>query len=302
MENWAQKAQEIIRRQGQVILVTLGEANGSTPRGSGTKMLISGPETHGTIGGGNLEFMVIEQARKMLEAPDAGLLYQHYALGPLLGQCCGGSTDILLEKLTPEHIPLLDEIIKAVKTKIPYGLVSATSGTNASKYLVTVKQETEDKLFEWHHNDAIPLYMFGAGHVGKAMAAVLGRLNFSVTWIDDREGQFPEKLPDNVDAIRAHDPLDYVAEAPEGAIFLIFTYSHKLDYDITSAILKRADFRYCGMIGSGTKRARFITYHLKSGGTEEQVKKLTCPVGLSGVRGKSPDVIAVAVAAELLSV
>jgi len=304
MKNWAATAQEIIRGQGQVILVTLGAVNGSTPRGSGTKMLIDDTRVSGTIGGGNLEFMVTEQARKMLKSPDRALLYQHYALGPLLGQCCGGAANVLLEKLTGCHLPLLGQITAAVEKRTPYGLMSATGGTEVGKHLVTIPSEDvqDGILYEWHPNDAAPLYMFGAGHVGKAMAAVLGRLNFEVTWIDDREGQFPELVADNVERILSPEPLKYVAAAPAGTIFLVFTYSHKQDYDITSAILKRTDFRYCGMIGSKTKRARFATYYLKSGGTEGQLEALTCPVGLKDITGKSPDVIAIAVAAQLLSI
>jgi len=303
MKNWAATAQGIIRRQGQVILVTLGEANGSTPRGSGTRMLVGDTRVRGTIGGGNLEFMVTEQARKMLASPDVRLLYQHYALGPLLGQCCGGATNVLLEKLTESHLPLLGQIMSAVEKRMPYGLMSATGGAEVSKSLVTMPQEDiqDGILYEWHSNDAMPLYMFGAGHVGKAMAAVLGRLNFEVTWIDDREGQFPEMVADNVERILSAEPLKYVADAPAGAVFLVFTYSHKLDYEITGAVLKRADCRYCGMIGSATKRARFVRYHLKSGGTEGQLEALTCPIGLKDITGKSPDVIAIAVAAQLLS-
>lgn len=303
MKNWAATAQEIIHRQGQVILVTLGEVNGSTPRGSGTKMLIGDTQVSGTIGGGNLEFMVTGQARKMLGSPDRALLYQHYALGPLLGQCCGGAANVLLEKLTECHLPLLGQITAAVEKRTAYGLMSATGGTEVGKSLVTTPPEdVEDGiLYEWHPNDAAPLYMFGAGHVGKAVAAVLGRLNFAVKWIDDRAGQFPELVADNVERILSPEPLKYVAAAPAGAVFLIFTYSHKLDYEITGAVLKRADFRYCGMIGSATKRTRFVRYHLKSGGTEGQLAALTCPVGLKGITGKSPDVIAIAVAAQLLS-
>jgi len=304
MKNWAATAQEIIHRQGQVILVTLGEVNGSTPRGSGTKMLVDDTQVRGTIGGGNLEFMVTEQARKMLGSPDVNLLYQHYALGPLLGQCCGGAANVLLEKLTECHLPLLGQITAVVEKRTAYGLMSATGGAEVGKSLVTIPPENiqDGILYEWHPNNAMPLYMFGAGHVGKALAAVLGRLNFAVTWIDDRAGQFPELVADNVERILSAEPLKYVAEAPAGAIFLVFTYSHKQDYDITSAILKRADSRYCGMIGSKTKRVRFAAYHIKSGGTEPQLNCLTCPVGLKDITGKSPDVIAIAVAAQLLSI
>lgn len=304
MKNWAAEITAIIQRDGDAILVTLGKSRGSTPRGSGTKMLVGRHETQGTIGGGNLEFMVTEQARKMLAAPDADLLYQHYALGPLLSQCCGGTTNVLLEKLSQDHFPLLDQISEAVKNKLPYGLVSATGGPVVNKRFISapqMAQDGNDEISEWNQNDALPLYMFGAGHVGKAMASVLARLNFDVKWIDSRQDQFPEIVADNVEKILSDDPEYLVSQAPGGTIFLIFTYSHQRDYEITSAVLKRGDFRYCGLIGSKTKRVRFEKYFIKTDGTEKQLKKLTCPIGLSRITGKAPDIIAIAVAAELLA-
>lgn len=302
MKNWAEDAKAIIQRDGDVILITLGKSKGSTPRGSGTKMLIGQAIASGTIGGGNLEYMVTEQARKMLDAPHIHLMYQHFALGPLLGQCCGGATNILFEKLTQEHFPLLDQIIDAVKNKLPYGLLSATTGDVVNKLFVTSPPgDSTDEIAEWHQNDAQPLYMFGAGHVGKALASALGRLNFEIKWIDDRKDQFPEMVADNVEKILIDDVVCHVRQAPAGTIFLIFTYSHQLDYDITAAVLKRGDFLYCGLIGSQTKRARFEKYFIKSGGLGQQLKKLTCPIGLPGIVGKSPDIIAIAVAAEMLS-
>lgn len=302
MKNWAEKAKAIIHGDGEVILVTLGNSKGSTPRGSGTKMLIGRDDTVATIGGGNLEFMVTEQARKMLAAPDIHLMYQHFALGPLLGQCCGGATNVLFEKLNRDHFSLLDQIIDAVENKLPYGLVSGISGDEVVKHFVTSQQVvSEHEIFEWDQNDATPLYMFGAGHVGKAMAAVLGRLNYDIKWFDDRKDQFPEMVADNVEKILSDDPVWHVDQAPQGCIFLVFTYSHSQDYDITAAVLKRNDFSYCGMIGSATKRVRFEKFFMKSGGAEKLLRNFTCPIGLSHIAGKAPDIIAIAVAAELLS-
>lgn len=303
MKNWAGDIKALIEQNGDAVLATIGPSKGSTPRGSGTKMVIGRDTTFGTIGGGNLEFMVTEQARKMLAAPEVDLLYQHYALGPLLSQCCGGATNVLLEKLTPAHIPLLNQISAAFTAKQPFGLISATDDLKVNKQFVTVSPSMGIKnyLTEWNENDAVPVYMFGAGHVGKALAAVLGRLNFEVTWIDDRQDQFPDLMADNVQKVLTDEPVQLVSQAPAGTIFLVFTYSHQMDYAITAAALKRQDGRYCGMIGSKTKRARFEKYFMKSGGVAKQLSRFTCPIGLPTVMGKAPDSIAIAVAAELLS-
>lgn len=302
MKNWAKSAKEMIDREGQVILATLGPSKGSTPRGSGTKMLIGRDDVRGTIGGGNLEFMVTQQARKMLADEEVSLLYQHYALGPLLSQCCGGATNVLLEKLGPEYLPLLCLVMTATEDKTPYGLISRITGPEISKKFVTIRSEKDcdDEIYEWNSNDALPIMMFGAGHVGKAMAATLGRLNFEVTWLDDRAEMFPELIADNVEKIITDTPVDFVVKAPANSIFLIFTYSHQLDYELSQAILKRDDFRFCGMIGSRTKRVRFEKYFLKNGGTETKLENFTCPIGLDDIKGKEPDVIALSVAAQLL--
>lgn len=303
MEFWAEKAKRMIAQEAQVILVTVGQAKGSAPRSQGTKMLIGAQDIFGTIGGGNLEFQVMDQAHKMLADSQMNCLYQTYALGPILQQCCGGSVKILLEKLDASHLPLLAQVNKAQHSGDAYGLISALEGGQVDKRFIERKAPDgyPGHLEEWIDAPPHPLYMFGAGHVGRAMAVVLGSLNFHVKWIDGRQGVFPDQCEDNIEKITDEDPAHFVQEAPEGSIFLIFTHSHQLDYEITAAVLKRGDAAYCGMIGSSTKRNRFEHYCEKEGMDNEKVAKLVCPIGLQNVQGKSPQVIAVAVAAELLS-
>ena len=150
-----------------------------------------------------------------------------------------------------------------------------------------------------------PLFIFGAGHVGRAVVRALADLPFRITWIDSRAEEFPEHIPANT---RKHllDPVTgdmaaEVAAAPAGAFYLVFTHSHDLDFAVTAAVLARGDARYCGLIGSRTKRTRFVRrFEREEGLSPADIARLTCPIGIAGIPGKAPAHIAVAVAAELL--
>lgn len=243
------------------VLITVEEIQGSAPREAGAAMWVDARGTHGTIGGGNLEFQATEQARKLLHDPDRTETIQKYALGPLLEQCCGGSVVLKLAK----------------------------------------KPLAEREALLRDRRPLAPLYMFGAGHVGRSVAQALRPLPFRITWVDGRAQEFPDFLPKHAVKVTDIEAVKVVGEAPAKALYLIFTHSHQLDYDITAAVLKRGDARYCGLIGSETKRSRFESRLLKEQGiTADDLRNLTCPIGIEGVDGKEPEVIAAAVAAQLL--
>lgn len=136
-----------------------------------------------------------------------------------------------------------------------------------------------------------PLYLFGAGHVGTALMAAIGPLPFDVRLFDNR----PEKNAAPINSVKS-----VVSAAPKKALFLVMTHDHALDYELVCAILSRKLMGYCGMIGSKTKRARFLSKLRKDGLTEEQLSRLTCPIGIDGIQGKEPEIIAASVAAQLL--
>ena len=142
--------------------------------------------------------------------------------------------------------------------------------------------------------------LFGAGHVGRAVAKALADLPCRVTWIDSRDNAFPESLPDNVVAQVSDGPAYDVGEAPGQSYFLIMTHSHAIDREVTEAVLRRGDVAYCGLIGSRSKRRQFEQRWRAKGLTEAQIGRLTCPIGIDGISGKRPAEIAVAVAAQLL--
>jgi xanthine dehydrogenase accessory protein XdhC len=145
-----------------------------------------------------------------------------------------------------------------------------------------------------------PLFVFGAGHVGKALVSVLAGLPFQIVWVDSREGVFPIVLPENVAAQQTPAPVEYVERAPESTCFLVLTHSHALDYDLCKAILTRGAFCFLGLIGSHTKAARFAHRLARDGMPPDRIGRLVCPFGIAGIEAKQPQAIAVAVAAQLL--
>src|SRR5262249_9071940 len=138
------------------------------------------------------------------------------------------------------------------------------------------------------------------GHVGQALVHIMGDLPFDITWVDSRDSMFPAPLPDNVRPVCARTPVNTVDSAPAGALFLVMTHDHGLDYEICRRVLARGDFGWLGLIGSKSKGARFRSRLARDGVVAEQVARLTCPIGIDGVGSKLPAAIAVSVAAQLL--
>jgi xanthine dehydrogenase accessory factor len=155
-------------------------------------------------------------------------------------------------------------------------------------------------LFEPLQPSDFNVVLFGAGHVGRALVRVLGPVPCRVTWVDSRAGEFPADVPDNVRVVRTDAPAAEVAAARTGSYFLVMTHSHALDYELVGAVLKRGDFAFCGMIGSQTKRRTFENGLAKHDVPSDRLPRLTCPIGIAGIKGKEPGAIAVAVAAQLL--
>ena len=243
------------------VLVEVTQALGSAPREAGTRMLVSATQCEGTIGGGHLELKAIERARRLLAAGETVPQSAHYPLGPALGQCCGGAVTLGFSRLDASSV--------------------AAWPMAAPRF---------------------HLQLYGAGHVGRAIVNALAPLNVLVDWIDGRDEEFP---PDS--ALPAHtrkvcvDSLDAeVNEAPRGAFYLVLTHRHDLDLRIAEAILRRGDFGFFGLIGSQTKRARFIHRFEERGIAPEAIARMTCPIGVPGIEGKEPEVIAASVVAQLL--
>jgi len=259
--------------QGQpVVIAVVTETKGSAPRDEGAMMAVLVDGSYfGTIGGGALEWEAQAQARSMHAAFAADGITEarqmRRALGPDLGQCCGGHVVIDLALVARDKVPWL-----------------------ASRIRSALSSDTRQAVA-----------LFGAGHVGRALALALAPLPFHLVWIDSRKAAFPDKVPANCDAFTLADPVAVIARTPPGALVLVMTHDHGLDLAITAAALGRDDLPFVGLIGSATKRARFVRQLRELGLTEARIAALHCPVGLPGITGKEPAVIAASIAAQLLA-
>lgn len=248
------------------VLVTVESAAGSTPREAGTVMLVFFGDTVGTIGGGALEHRAERRARSALRGVGDLPESETIPLGPAIGQCCGGSVMLRFRALAAGDL-------------LP---------------LARWRQELLDL--------ATPLWLFGAGHVGEAVADAVAPLPFTLTWIDSRPAMFSRELPSAVTAVPARAPHLQVDRAPPGSLLLIMTHSHAQDFDIVDAALKRSDLDFVGLIGSATKRSRFIARLRARGHGEPAIQRLVCPIGVTGIAGKQPEIIAASVAVQLLRI
>jgi xanthine dehydrogenase accessory factor len=285
-----------------VALISILATEGSAPRGAGTRMLVTGEGQRGTIGGGNLEYRAVEQARAILERPAGTWRVQDYPLGPLLGQCCGGRVRLLVEHVDPDALGWLDEAAGdriLVSTLLPDRIERHVSMSALPVSLPARgdRPRAGDSFAEVVGQHLRPLYLFGAGHVGQAVARHAEHLPFRLAWFDTRP--LFETIPGV--AIAPEDAIEQcVGEAPDEAAIVIMTHDHALDYRLTRAALERAPVSFVGLIGSATKRARFLSRLERDGVGATARARLTSPIGVAGVMGKEPDVIAVATLAQLL--
>ncbi|WP_295857069.1 xanthine dehydrogenase accessory protein XdhC [uncultured Xylophilus sp.] len=266
MDRLWQRCERRLHEGAPAVLVRVVQAQGSVPRGPGAWMLVFADAAEGTIGGGRLEFDAIAEARRRLAqapAPEGGTV--RYALGPSLGQCCGGVVHLAYDRL------------------------GSADGARWRETLAPLRA---------------PVALFGGGHVGAAIARVLAPLPFALTWIDSRDGIFPPDTPAGVVCEHSEPVQAAVAPLADGSRVLIMSFSHAEDLDIVAACLRRqraqADLPFVGLIGSRTKWATFRQRLEARGFTEAELRHVTCPIGVPGIAGKEPEVIAVAVAAQLL--
>ena len=254
-------------RKEEAVLVQITATEGSVPREAGTWMAVFANEVVGTIGGGHLEYQAIADARQRLHGlpvvQEEAL--SRVVLGPSLGQCCGGVVHLRFETLGASDVPALTQRL----------------GSQLQ-----------------------PVALFGGGHVGHALVQVLSNLPFALTWIDSRDGIFPDAVPEQVICEQSDPVQRAVPGLAPGSHVLIMSFSHAEDLDIVAECLKRqrekGDLPYIGLIGSKTKWASFRQRLTARGFSDLELAQVTCPIGLPGIQGKEPEVIAVSVAAQLL--
>jgi xanthine dehydrogenase accessory factor len=309
MRVWLKPLEEILARGEAAMLVHLAELKGSAPREAGATMLVTESATFDTIGGGEMERTAILKARELLSA--GGAAFVHLSLGPQLNQCCGGAVTIAFEPFAPADLAWLKKLIRAAEEppQVTRTVTIEASGNFRRDWSTDADDGPDyDALIEAArvsireriNPETQALWLFGAGHVGRAVAPVLAPLGFAMTWVDGRAGQFPDPALSGVRQLALAMPELAVDEAPPGTIFLVMTHSHPLDEAICEAILRRDDFAYLGLIGSATKRARFVKRLGEAGIPPAMLERLVCPIGIPSIGSKEPAAIAASVAADLL--
>lgn len=300
MMDWLEQLPRLAAR-GPVAMISVLASEGSAPRGAGTRMLVTAEGEHGTIGGGALEFRAVEQARSVLAHAPGTWRVQDYPLGPLLGQCCGGRVRLLIEHVEPQALGWLGEARegRVLVSQFKPGAVErhVSDGPAAALSARGDRPRQGSRIAEAIGAVRRPLYLFGAGHVGQAIARHIGGLPLRLAWFDTRP-VFAGVA--DVAVVPESAIAECVADAPGEAALVILTHDHALDYGLTRAALARTPLAFTGLIGSQTKRARFLTRLERDGISAEARGRLTCPIGLPGVTGKEPDVIAVALLAQVL--
>jgi xanthine dehydrogenase accessory factor len=304
--------ERFIAEHDSAVLVTLAETQGSSPREAGARMVVRPDGAFsGTIGGGALEWIALAEAQSMLARGEA-FRRLNKALGPDLGQCCGGRVVVTLERFAASDRDTVSTFAQAERAGSFVTIAAPGSGRPVRSLAPPGADRTagealynklrDGRVVERFGQDTTPLYLFGAGHVGRALALALAPLPFHVTWTDPRPGAFPSHIPGNVTCINDAPPVDALARAPDGALVAIMTHSHALDLDVAAAALKARRFPYVGLIGSATKRARFVSTMSKLGIAKDDLDRLICPIGLLEIRDKAPAAIAAAIVAQLLIV
>lgn len=309
--------QDWLRCGDPAVLVTVAIAEGSVPREAGAHMLVSDNAQCDTIGGGHLEWQAIAIARAMLR--DGRLRHlERFALGPSLGQCCGGVAHLLFERCDHAYLACLQarretDTFRLVALDGPESVLCDADGRvlmggAAPRFdPAAATQVLRDDTGRRWLVDAIRaprahLFLFGAGHVGAAIVRLAGDLPCRVTWVDERDDLFPDAVPANVRIEATDTPEAVVAGAPSGSSFLVMTHSHALDQRLAEAILAHPRAGWFGLIGSVTKRRQF-EHRLRARGLDgARIDAMACPIGVPGITGKQPAVVALAVVAQLLSV
>lgn len=290
MADWITDAREALR-QGPAALVTILATEGSAPRRPGARMVVTATGLAGTIGGGALEHQSAAQARAILSLAPGSWRIQDYPLGPLLGQCCGGRVRLLVEHLAdlperdgPFEVVLADRVLR---TPLARGVAPPALSARGPLPVAGAR------FLERVETDCLPVCLFGAGHVGRAIAARAAGLPFHLAWYDSR----PE-MAETPGVALADEAgmIAHAAGAPDGGAVVVVTHDHALDYRLVAAALG-GPARFVGLIGSRTKRARFLS-RLAAAGMDGA--RLTCPIGLPGIEGREPEVIAIATLAQLL--
>jgi xanthine dehydrogenase accessory factor len=292
-----------VARHGAVVRVVIADLSGSSPREVGASMMVWADGQSGTVGGGALEWEAAARARAMLAAGGTAEVIR-VALGPTLGQCCGGAVTLAAERWDAVSVAgLTGEVIARVlpggAAEMPLAVARIIARARGEG-VMTSTRIVQGWLVEPVARPMRDIWVWGAGHVGRALIAVVAPLpGLRVIWVDTGAERYPETVPEGVIQRIAANPADLITDVPVHAEHFVLTFSHALDLELCHRLLVHG-FVALGLIGSQTKRARFRSRLAALGHSDAQIARIACPIGDPAL-GKHPQAIAVSVAAALLS-
>jgi xanthine dehydrogenase accessory factor len=294
-----------VAAHGPLCRVVVARVRGSAPREAGAAMLVWADGFSGTIGGGALEWEALADARRRLGrgGPD-GL--RSWPLGPGLGQCCGGAVTAAFEMFDAARVGAIDaggpvhaRPLGHAEREPPGAIRAHARAARAGEAGPLALSVDPAWLSERIDPARTPLWLYGAGHVGRAAVRAFADLPFAITWVDDAPARFPADCMGAAPLMAAR-PAEAAALAPPGAVHMVMTYSHAMDLEICHCVLSAGGFARLGVIGSASKSARFRARLRALGHGDGAIARLECPIGTPGLGGKAPAEIAISLAADLL--
>ncbi|MBN8998597.1 MAG: xanthine dehydrogenase accessory protein XdhC [Rhizobiales bacterium] len=308
MRLW-QRLLEAIDVHGRAAMASVVGMQGSTPREAGARVVaLPDGSFFGTIGGGTLEWRALADLQALLARPASKTTtWRSVALGPELGQCCGGRVELVYELFGADRRSEVAEL-SALEAGGPFRTRAVMAAdaplrrtADAAGVVPIGSARRSGGLLEEGFGEARrALWLFGAGHVGRALVLALAPLPFEISWIDPRPDAFPARVPPNVRCMESGDPPAALDAAADGDFVLVMTHNHSLDLAIVDRALARPGLGYVGVIGSASKRARFRRLLAQGGHPADAIERMVMPIGIPGIRSKLPAAIAASVTSDLL--
>ena len=340
--DWIQRIAQLTVSQGAVARVVIIDITGPTPRAEGAAMLVTTDAREGKIGRGAIESEALALARRLIEQTIAGPAAARwprqvieFATGPVLGEAPGGTMTLLIEVFTAFECAALAEqcgdrdgdlllgrplvsgdaavvlTAAAATTSTQWSKAASALAADPARTLVRLRagvaSHRTDRLVERLGNRATQFHVYGTGLVARAVVRLMADLPFEVVWLDSEPANFPAGVPARVRTLPCSDLADAARRTRAGGFHAVMTATHELDLAVCQALLEQAidetgTFAFLGVIGSSLKRQRLLARLAASGIPAALLARLVCPIGLPDIRSKSPEVIAVSIAAQTLIV
>ena len=278
-QGWINELTRALAAGEDACRVVVARVDGSTPRETGAAMMVYRDHFTGTIGGGQLELDAQKAARAALASTGPRRFWHDYPLGPALGQCCGGYVVVMTEVIRASDKGLWAELAAS-----PARFIAHPEDPAAPP---CARDDDHNEVVSVIRPVRTPLYLYGAGHVGRHVIELTGGLPLDRVWVDTSDDRFPDHIPPDVTRLVAAEPAQIARYAPNGAIHLVMSYSHAIDLEICLAVLEEDRFSQLGLIGSATKKARFLNRLGAAGIDPDRLDRLICPIGLEVIKGKA---------------